>query len=425
MPAYKSIYRLIDRVCAQLADQPQLASTFAQCFPNALETTIERREDDSTFVLTGDIPAMWLRDASAQVAPYLPLAREDEDVRQMIRGLLQCMARFILLDPYANSFTREPGTSLHTQDTPRPDPRVWERKFELDSLCYPIKLCYDYWDITYDSSIFNNLTRDMLHTVLRVMHTEQHHERDSSYTFERAEPLLPTDTLINNGKGAPAGYTGMVWSGFRPSDDACTYGYLIPANMFASVVLNYVVIFAEQFFADEEMTRRAQQLHNDIVAGIAGHGIVEHPRCGQIYAYETDGYGQHVLMDDANVPSLLSLPYLGYCKPDDPLYQNTRRFILSSDNPYYWTGRAAQGIGSPHTPARQVWPIALAMQGLTSTDVQEQEALAKMLAETTAGTGYMHESFFVDDPAIFTRPWFAWANSLFSEFILSWLALSS
>jgi meiotically up-regulated gene 157 (Mug157) protein len=211
----------------------------------------------------------------------------------------------------------------------------------------------------------------------------------------------------------------MVWSGFRPSDDACTYGFLIPANMFATVVLKHVVTFAQQFFADDEMAQCAQQLHDEIAAGIAVHGIVEHPRYGKIYAYETDGYGQYMLMDDANVPSLLSLPYLGYCTPHDPLYQNTRRFVLSEDNPYYWTGRSGQGIGSPHTPARQIWPIALAMQGLTSTDAQERALLVRMLVETTASTGYMHESFFVDDPAIFTRSWFAWANSLFSEFILS------
>lgn len=421
MPTYKAVYRLIDRVCTQLADQPQLASTFARCFSNALETTIKVRTDGSTFVLTGDIPAMWLRDASAQVAPYLSLMREDEDVRQVVRGLLQCMARFILLDPYANSFTYEPGTSQHTRDAPRPDPWVWERKFELDSLCYPIKLCYDYWTLTHDRSIFDELLHAMLNQILQVMRTEQHHERDSPYTFERADPLLPTDTLVNSGRGTPVGYTGMVWSGFRPSDDACTYGYLIPANMFASVVLKQVVFFAQQFFADAEMAQRAQQLHTEITAGIAAYGMVEHPHYGQIYAYETDGYGRYALMDDANVPSLLSLPYLGYCEAGDVRYQHTRRFVLSTDNPYYWSGRAGQGVGSPHTPPHQIWPIALAMQGLTSTDPQEQAALVKLLVETTAGTEYMHESFHVDDPTCFTRSWFAWANSLFSEFLLFWL----
>lgn len=420
MSTYKAIYRLIDSVQTQLADQPLLASTFAQCFPNALETTIDVRADGSTFILTGDIPAMWLRDASAQVAPYLPLARADEDVRLMIRGLLQCMARFILLDPYANSFTREPGTSSHQQDTPVPNPWVWERKFELDSLCYPVKLCYDYWRTTQDSSIFDDLLHNTLRTILRVMRTEQHHERDSPYTFERADPLLPTDTLANAGRGTPVCYTGMVWSGFRPSDDACTYGFLIPANMYASVILKHIVTFAQDFFVDDELAGEAQQLHDEIVAGIAAHGIVKHPRYGRIYAYETDGYGQHMLMDDANVPSLLSLPYLGYCSPRDPLYRNTRRFILSEDNPYYWAGQYGRGIGSPHTPTRQIWPIALAMQGLTSIDAQEQAELVRTLVETTARTGYMHESFSIDDPAIFTRPWFAWANSLFSEFLLSW-----
>ncbi|HWE63196.1 MAG TPA: glycoside hydrolase family 125 protein, partial [Chloroflexota bacterium] len=237
---------------------------------------------------------------------------------------------------------------------------------------------------------------------------------------ERPHPVLPTDNLQRDGRGTPTAYTGMVWSGFRPSDDACTYGYLIPANMFAVIALGYLAEIARTVYADPDMAARAEQLRAQIDRGIQAHGIVEHPRYGPIYAYEVDGYGNYSLMDDANVPSLLSIPYLGYRPATDEVYLNTRRFVLSRDNPYYFEGRYARGIGSPHTPPGYIWPIALAMQGLTAVDRAEQDELVRMLVETTAGTNYMHESFDPDDPAQFTRPWFAWANSLFGEFIVAW-----
>jgi meiotically up-regulated gene 157 (Mug157) protein len=212
----------------------------------------------------------------------------------------------------------------------------------------------------------------------------------------------------------------MTWSGFRPSDDACSYGYLIPANMFAVVVLGYLAEIARDVWGDTEMETEARRLAGEIDAGIQAHGIVEHPSYGAIYAYEADGLGHHALMDDANVPSLLSIPYLGYRGADDPLYQNTRRFILSRGNPYFFEGSAAAGIGSPHTPHRYIWPLALAMQGLTATDPAERERMLDLLERTDAGTQYMHESFFADNPGRFTRSWFAWANALFSELVLAY-----
>jgi hypothetical protein len=211
----------------------------------------------------------------------------------------------------------------------------------------------------------------------------------------------------------------MIWSGFRPSDDACRFGYLIPANMFAVVVLGYISEIARQVYKDENMAQQALQLRGEVETGINRYGIVEHPQHGRIYAYETDGAGNVNLMDDANVPSLLAIPYLGYRDSNDALYQHTRQFLLSQDNPYYFHGKYARGIGSPHTPAGYIWPIALAIQGLTSIDQAEREALLQMLLHTTADTGYMHESFHPDDPKQFTRAWFAWANSLCAEFIYS------
>ena len=234
------------------------------------------------------------------------------------------------------------------------------------------------------------------------------------------EPPKPTDTLTHGGHGSPVGYTGMTWSGLRPSDDACTYHYLIPSQMYAVVVLRYLAEIAREIYADEALAIRAEKLGSEIDAGIQQYGLVDHPKYGRIYAYETDGLGHYNLMDDANVPSLLSAPYLGYCSADDPVYQNTRRFILSEDNPFYFTGTKLHGIGSPHTEQGFVWPISLALQGLTSGDPAEVEEMLSMLATSHAGTYFMHESINANNEYEFSREWFAWANSIFSELVLKY-----
>jgi hypothetical protein len=260
----------------------------------------------------------------------------------------------------------------------------------------------------------------MMWSIVRHMRTEQDHDHASPYRFERRHPWAPYDTLPFEGKGAPTNWTGMVWSGFRPSDDACTFGYLIPANMFAAVTLRELAMLAGAVFHDDALAEEAASLRSDIETGIRTYGIVDHSRFGQIYAYETDGYGNYCLMDDANVPSLLSIPCLGYCSRTAPIYRNTRRFALSDENPYYSAGRVARGVGSPHTPSGYVWPLALAMQGMSATDAAEQIEVLRMLVESSSGTGLMHESFDPNNPAQFTRPWFAWANSLFAQFVLGW-----
>jgi len=421
-PRYAAVYALIEDMRHELVDRPELAAMFAACYANTLETTVELCCDGTTFVVTGDIPAMWLRDSSAQVRPYVSLAGRDPDVRRLIRGLMRRQAADILCDPYANAFNRTPNGRGHVGDRPAPSPWVWERKFELDSLCYPIQLCHDYWRATGDRDAFDETIHHMLRRVLTVMRVEQHHDRDSTYAFARRRWPLPIGVLPFCHKGARTNNTGMVWSGFRPSDDACARGFHIPANMFAVVVLGHVAAFADDIYDDADLSREARLLRAEIAYGIETYGVVEHPRHGCIYAYETDGFGHHLLMDDANVPSLLSIPYLGYRPAGDAVYQNTRRFVLSRDNPYYVAGAYARGVGSPHTPRGQVWPLALAMQGLTSQSAAEQDELLAMLTSTTAGTGMMHESFHPDDPRRFTRPWFAWANSLFAAFVQQWAA---
>ena len=418
-PAIDAVVR---RVRAALADShPGVAGIFEGCLRNSLDTSLTLEADGTTFVATGDIPAMWLRDSAAQVRPYVPLAAEDEVIGALVRGLIRRTARYVSLDPYANAFNVAPNANGHQSDRTEMTPWTWERKWELDSLCYPVRLLRDWWDATRDASVFDAAVHRMLRTIVDTLRTEQRHAERSAYRFWRTEHVYPHDNLADGGRGTAVKDTGMVWVGFRPSDDVCTYHFHVPSNMFAAAILPDVAAFAREQLHDPALAVEAEALGDEIGAGIEAHAVVEHPEFGRMYAYEVDGLGNHVLMDDANVPSLLSIPYLGYRPPDDPTYLATRAFVLSRENPYFYVGAAATGVGSPHTPDRHAWPIGISMQALTATEPSEVERLLDSLAVTTAGTGLMHESFHVDDPSRFTRPWFGWANSLFAEAVLQWI----
>lgn len=396
----------------------KLAEMYERCMENTLDTTIKIRESGLTFILTGDIPAMWLRDSVCQVRPFLIFAKENEEIQSMLIGLSKEQVSLVGIDPYANAFNETPNGAGHQADKTEMHPQVWERKYEIDSLCYPIQLAYLIWKITGRTEQFDAAFLKMLQTIFAVWEVEQHHETKSPYRFERMD-CVPSDTLKRDGLGTKTAYTGMLWSGFRPSDDACEYGYLIPSNMFAVVVLGYAKEIIETFYPSEKETvRQAVTLKNDIQLGIEKFGTYNHPTFGEIFAFEVDGLGNQLLMDDANVPSLLSMPIINYLEKESPIYQNTRKFILSKSNPYYFEGELAKGIGSPHTPAGYIWPIGLAIQGLTASDESEKLAILQMLLETDAGTGLMHESFHPDHPEDFTREWFSWANMMFCELVL-------
>lgn len=398
-----------------LEKDKKLLKLFKNCFYNTLETTTEQLDDGTTFIFTGDIPAMWLRDSSAQVRHYIPLAKTDKKMQYIIEGLIKRQMKYIKIDPYANAFNKEANNAGHKDDITEQNPWVWERKYEIDSLCYPIQLAYLYWKETDRTVIFDNTFKEVANIIIDLWQLEQNHDK-SPYRFIRTN-CPDTDTLKNNGRGMPVNYTGMTWSGFRPSDDACTFNYLIPSNMFAVMVLKYLEEIAIDIYGDDTLARASAKLRGEIDYGIRAYGIYKHPKFGDIFAYETDGFGNYNLMDDANVPSLLSIPYIQYTTADDPIYQNTRRFILSSENPFYYRGKYAKGIGSPHTPKDYVWHISLTMQALTSTDDNEIQELVRTIMETDADTYFMHEGFNVNNPHEFTRPWFAWANSLFGELI--------
>lgn len=409
---------IAQQYAAKIKDE-KLSEMFVRCFMSTFETTANVEKDGSCFVITGDIPAMWLRDSSAQVNHYLPFAGVSEEAYRIISGLIRRQIGCILTDPYANAFNRNPDGKGQTKDkTDFKSPHVWERKYEIDSLCYPVRLAYRFWKIAGATSHFTPELQRALVTVVDLWTLEQRH-KNSNYFFKRR--FCPkSDTLSNNGRGAPVAYTGMTWSGFRPSDDACEYGYHVPSNMFAVVVLGYISEIASVVYGDFELSRKALKLKKEISNGIETFAIARH-NGKEIYSYETDGYGNHNLMDDANVPSLLSLPYLECCCKADELYINTRAYILSSLNPYYYEGKTAKGIGSPHTPKNHIWPISLCMQGLTSDDKDEIYNIIITLRDTDAQTCFMHESFHKDKPEKFTREWFSWANSLFAELVIRYL----
>lgn len=400
-----------------LAHRPKLLKLFKNCFPNTLETTTKLMDDGTTFVITGDIPASWLRDSVEQVIHYVPFAKKDKDLQRIIGGLVKRHVKYVLIDPYANAFN-ETANDWHWNkgDGTEMSPWVWERKFEIDSLCFVVRLAYLYWKETEQTDIFDGSFREAMEAIVNVFRTEQYHFEQSPYRFTR-DNGIEHDSLQNKGMGMPVNYTGMVWSGFRSSDDACDFHYNIPGNMFAVVALRQMQEFFEWIFRDQDYVRELKKLEQEIDRGIRLYGTYRHPEFGPIYAYETDGFGNYCLMDDAGTPGLMSIPYLGYVGADDPVYRNTRRFALSKENPFYYEGTAAKGIGSPHTPPDYVWHMALSMQGLTASSKEEKLELIQMLENTDADTGFMHEGFHVDDPTIFTRKWFAWSNSLFSQLV--------
>jgi hypothetical protein len=414
----------INEVKQKTADR-ELAWLFENCFPNTLDTTVrfgslEGKPD--TFVITGDIPAMWLRDSTAQVWPYLPLMKQDSKLQQLIAGAINRQTRCMLIDPYCNAFNFDKEGSKYDKDLTAMKPELHERKWEIDSLCYPIRLAHRYWQITNDVSLFDARWREAMRLVLKTFREQQRLDSPGPYSFRR-QTTTPNDTLNLNGYGNPVRPCGLIASGFRPSDDACIYPFLIPSNLFAATVLTRLAEVAKALH-EEDLAKTAQSLSDQIRTAIQKHGIVHHAKYGEIYAYEVDGFGNQLFMDDANIPSLLSLPYLGAANAEGPLYRNTRRFVLSEDNPYFFKGKATEGIGGPHVGLNMIWPLAIIMRGLTSNDRGEVEFCLQTLKRTHAGTGFMHEAFDKDDPAKYTRAWFAWANTLFGELVLKSLNLA-
>jgi uncharacterized protein len=412
------------QVQSRIADA-ELAWLFENCYPNTLDTAVALGELDGkpdTFIVTGDIPAMWLRDSSAQVWPYLPLAKSDETLQRMFRGLIHRHARSILIDPYANAFQCDPkGTeplSWAEQDQTDMRPGVAERKWEIDSLCYPIRLAHGYWRATDDTEPFDSGWHEAMKLVLQTFREQQRRGSLGSYRFQR-ESENPNDTLSGNGYGAPTRSVGLIHSMFRPSDDACTYPFLIPSNLFAVQSLRQLATMTRAMPGDKAFVGQCEDLANEVEIAVAAHGRIRDSHGKQYLAYEVDGFGNSLFMDDANIPGLLSLAYLGCCRRDDPVYENTRKRVWSQDNPYFFKGGVASGVGGPHVGLKMIWPMSIMVRALTSDNDAEIRECLVWLKRSHAGTGFMHEAFDQDDAAHFTRPWFAWANGLFGELIIN------
>ncbi|MDF3130618.1 glycoside hydrolase family 125 protein [Kiritimatiellaeota bacterium B1221] len=411
----EAVEQKIIEVQAAIAD-PELAWLFANCYPNTLDTTVRMGKnaggETDTCIITGDINAMWLRDATNQVWPYIPLASEDPLLQDMLEGVIRRQADCIRVDPYANAFMPDLEDAPHwASDYTEMRAGVHERKFEMDSLCAFLRLSAGFYEVCPESTVFDERWMEALQLVIQTFRVEQGVE-ESPYRFAR-EFDRPTETL-QDGVGFPVKPCGMVKSYFRPSDDATTFKFLVPANVMAVVNLREVASMPPA----KEVAGDLLLLADEIDAALKSHGTMTHPSFGEIYAYEVDGFGSVWVMDDANVPSLLSLPYLGYCEMNDPLYQNTRRFLWSENNPYFVRGKAGEGIGGPHVGPDWLWPMSIMVKALTTDDKDEIFDCLRQLRNTHAETGFMHESFHMDHAGRFSRKWFAWANSLFGELII-------
>lgn len=406
----------------RMLTNPRLAWMFANCFPNTLDTTVHFRTDeedgmDDTFVYTGDIHAMWLRDSGAQVWPYVQLANDDEALRRMIAGVINRQFKLINIDPYANAFNDGPTGGEWMSDITDMNPNVHERKWEIDSHCYPIRLAYGYWKETGDTSVFGEVWIQAIKNILKTLKEQQRKDGVGPYYFMR-KTERQLDTKCCNGYGNPVNPVGLIVSSFRPSDDATTLDFLVPSNFFAVTSLRKAAEILTTVNKNKELAKECRALADEVEAALKKYAVVEHPKYGKIYAFEVDGFGNAFLMDDSNAPSLLSMAYLGDVDVNDPIYQNTRRFVWSEDNPYFFKGTAGEGIGGPHIGYDMIWPMSIMMKAFTSRDDAEIKWCMETLMKTDAGTGFMHESFHKDNPEKFTRAWFAWQNTLFGELVL-------
>ena len=416
----EAVEEAIKKARRAIADE-ELAWMFENCFPNTLDTTVDYEVIDGkpdTFIITGDIDAMWLRDSTAQVWPYMSLINQEKKLQNLVLGLVNRQVKCVLKDPYANAFYKDlTKESEWKSDKPTPIPGVHERKWEIDSLCYVVRLSHKYYELTGDESVFDADWDKAMRLIVDTFRTEQRKDGDSPYRFVRVTSAM-IDAPTFNGTGRPIQPVGMICSMFRPSDDATLFPFLVPSNIFAVISLRQLSGIYRNVLKDEAFAAECARFADEVDAAVRNYAVAEHLDYGEIYAYEVDGFGNKVFMDDANVPSLMSLAYLGAHQPDDPIYMRTRKFLLSGHNPYYLKGKAAEGQASPHTGKEKIWPMGIILRAMTSLSGEEILHCLAMLKNTHAGTGFMHEAFHKDNPEDFNRKWFAWANTLFGELIL-------
>jgi len=416
----KEVEKLMKEVKASIKD-PEIAWMFENCYPNTLDTTVDYEVIDGrpdTFIITGDIDAMWLRDSTAQIWPYMPLITKEKKLKEMAAGLVNRQVKCILKDPYANAFYKDLSKkSKWASDKPSPIDGVHERKWEIDSLCYVVRLSNRYYELTNDVSVFDENWDKAMRLVVETFCTEQRKDGTTPYRFIR-KGVGMIDAPPFEGTSRPAKPIGLICSAFRPSDDSTLYPYLIPSNLFAMQSLRQLAKIYSTILKDKDFAKECSNFADEVENAVKKYAVTEHLDFGKIYAYEVDGFGNKLFMDDANVPSLMSLAYLGIHDHSDILYKNTRAFLLSDNNPYFLKGKQAEGQASPHTGKDRIWPMGIILRAMTSEDKGEITKCLSMLKATHGGTGFMHEAFLKDNPEDFYRTWFAWANTLFGELII-------
>lgn len=415
--------KAVENVIAEFTSKvknKEFAWLFNNCFPNTLDTCVTYTDFEGksdTYLSSGDMDAMWLRDSSAQVWSYLPFLKKDKALKDLVGGVINRQTKLILKDPYASSFYNDPTKiSEFKEDLTNMIPGIHERKWELDSLCYPIRLAYRYWQQTKDTSHFDASWQEAMKTVLKTFKEQQRKENNGPYHFQR-NSAWATDSLAMQGFGYPVKPVGLICSSFRASEDATIFSFLVPSNFFAVVSLRQAAELFRVIKADEKIAEEMEALAMEVRQALQKYAIVEHETYGKVFAYELNGLGSYNIMDDANIPSLLALPYIGAISMTDPVYLNTRKMVLSAANPFYYKGKVAEGTGGPHIGKDMVWPMSIIVRGLTSTDDEEIKLCLGMLQKSHGDTGFMHESFHIDNARQYTRASFPWVNTLFGEFL--------
>lgn len=492
---------LIEKMRGVIAD-PDLFRLFENSFPNTLDTMVKWRgfanatdeatgettttDEELTYVITGDIDAMWLRDSASQIYSYVSLlepSAEPDSLASLWRGLINSHARYIVISPYCHSF--QPPAESGIQPThngayslnhpmPAYNPSlVFDCKWELDSLASFLQISAAYYERTGDLAFFGKYRwKQAVEAAVHAAAAMRLGTYDadgkvlpSAWTFT-GYTTRGSETLTNDGLGNPVRENGMVRSGFRPSDDACIFQLLTPSNMMFAAYLEQASVMMEGLAdgGDHEaanLTMQMRELAGTIRYGVARDAVVSHRDFGDIFAYEVDGYGGANLMDDANVPSLLALPFWNYTQPskkttaktasksveqraDDAvekaaaeeakhdfakIYQNTRKFVLSMANPYFAQGPVLSAVGGPHLGPGRGWPMAATVAALTAYDdlagIKAGEDRAKvvgeqlrMILDSTDGKGVIHETVNAWAETTWTRSWFGWANGMFGELVL-------
>jgi meiotically up-regulated gene 157 (Mug157) protein len=448
---------LVEKVIKDMNEKmldKDLARIFENAFPNTLDTTVkwhvdgaeksskghsswlggaEAWEGAQSFIVTGDISAEWLRDSTNQLAQYQRLAKKDSAIETLLLGAINTQAEYVIASPYCNAFQPPPPSKIKTSDNGQGDSvhpayepsQVFECKYEIDSLAHFLSLANQFHNHTGSTAFITKRWLQAVNSLVEVIDEQSKSTFDpktgsftlQEYRFQR-QTNTGTETLNLAGNGNPLNYgTGLVRSAFRPSDDATILGFFIPGNAMLAVELKRtaeILQKASKASLAQELRSRGERIEK----GVWEHGVVSHRKFGSVFAFEVDGYGSSILMDDANLPSLLALPLLGFLNSDDRTYQNTRKMILSKEgNPYFITGSEFEGIGGPHIGFMNAWPMSLLVQAMTSDDDAEIKGLLTAVKQASP-LGLIHESVNVEEIRDYTRSWFAWANSVYAQTIL-------